>query len=146
MTKKSWQEKLHVSNGLPKVETTPQGGTMVIPAPLEVYEIMAAVEDGDLITTEMIRTKLAGKHGTMTACPLVTGISVKIAAFASEDAQQSGTGPLIPYWRTLKSGWELNDKLPRGIEHQRAMLEQEGHTIIQKGKRMVVARSNDVQR
>jgi alkylated DNA nucleotide flippase Atl1 len=43
-----------------------------------------------------------------------------------------------PYWRTLKKDGELNEKYPDGIEGQKALLEAEGHTIIQKGKKYFV--------
>ena len=42
-----------------------------------------------------------------------------------------------PYWRTLKANGELNEKYPNGIEAQKAKLEAEGHTIIQKGRKNV---------
>ena len=38
-------------------------GTCVIPAPLEVDEIMKQVPEGRLITINQIREKLAKKHG-----------------------------------------------------------------------------------
>ena len=44
----------------------------------------------------------------------------------------------IPYWRTLKSNGQLNEKYLGGIEKQREKLEEEGHKIIKKGKKYVV--------
>jgi len=63
---------------------------------------------------------------------------VRIAAFASEEREQEGKGPITPYWRTLKTGGELNEKLPGGVDHQKVMLEIEGHTIKQRGKRFFI--------
>jgi hypothetical protein len=67
--RKSWREKLHDSRDMPKVvEVTPEmsqrwgTGTVVIPAPLEVDEIMRQVPEGRLITINQIREKLAKKH------------------------------------------------------------------------------------
>lgn len=67
--RKSWREKLHDSRDMPKVvEVTPEmsqrwgTGTVVIPAPLEVDEIMRHVPEGRLITINQIREKLAKKH------------------------------------------------------------------------------------
>lgn len=41
-----------------------------------------------------------------------------------------------PYWRTLKSGGELNEKYPGGVEAQATHLREEGHTIeLGKGKK-----------
>jgi hypothetical protein len=39
----------------------------------------------------------------------------------------------------LKTGGELNPKYPGGIEDQRARLQLEGHTVIQKGEKFIVA-------
>ncbi len=72
--KKSWQEKLLDSKDLPRVEKIPEKrskkwgrGTVVIPAPIEVNEIMSKVPKGKLITINDIRKKLAQKHGATVA-------------------------------------------------------------------------------
>jgi hypothetical protein len=46
---------------------------------------------------------------------------------------------ITPYWRTLKSGGELNAKYPGGIKNLRARLTAEGHHVIKKGARYFVA-------
>ncbi len=68
--KKSWREKLADSKDLPRVEPIPEKmsaqwgtGTLVIPAPVEVDEIMKRVPEGKLITVNEIRGILAKKHG-----------------------------------------------------------------------------------
>lgn len=146
MTKKSWQEKLEAKNDLPKiVELDPvaaerwHGKSMYIPAPLEVNEIMKNVPKGELITIDEIRKKLSAKNKTDIACPLTTGIFAWIAANAAEEtAAQENKPATVPWWRTLKSKYELNPKYPGGIEHQKTILENEGHKIIQKGKKFFV--------
>lgn len=40
--------------------------------------------------------------------------------------------------RTLKIGGELNKKYPGGIERQKELLENEGHTIFNRGKKLFV--------
>ena len=40
-----------------------------------------------------------------------------------------GKPDVTPYWRTLKSKGELNEKYPGGTEAQAAHLKEEGHTI-----------------
>jgi len=40
----------------------------------------------------------------------------------------------VPYWRTIKNDGQLNDKFPNGAEKQKQLLENEGHTIIKKGR------------
>ena len=134
--RKTWQEKLADSKDLPKVvEITDKmskrwgTGTVAIPAPIEVDEIMKKVPKGKLITINQIRTLLAQKHGATIGCPITTGIFTNIAARAAEEASAEGKKDITPYWRTLKSGGELNEKYPGGTEAQAARLREEGHTI-----------------
>jgi hypothetical protein len=145
-TRKSWQEKLAESKGLPKVGkimgkmTTRWGtGTMVIPAPIEVDAIMKKVPKGKLITINEIRSRLAQKHNADIACPITTGIFAWIAAHAAEEAAAAGKTKITPYWRTLKTGGLLNEKYPGGIVQLKTHLEAEGHKIIQKRKRYFVS-------
>ena len=135
-TCKTWQEKLADSKGLPKVVEINDKmsqrwdtGTVCIPAPKEVDEIMKQVPRGKLITTGEIRVMLAQKHGATIGCPLTTGIFAWVAANAAEEAAGEGEKDTTPYWRTLKSGGELNEKYPGGLETQAARLREEGHTI-----------------
>ena len=60
---------------------------------------------------------------------MTTGMFALIAARAAEEAIAEGKGDITPYWRTLKSGGELNEKYPGGVEAQAARLRAEGHTI-----------------
>jgi len=78
---------------------------------------------------------LAGRHRVTIACPITTGIFAWIAAHAAEEAKSEGRKRITPYWRTLKTGGELNPKYPGGIEGIRAHLEAEGHQVVSKGKR-----------
>ncbi len=134
--RKSWQERLADSKDLPKVvEITGKmskrwgTGTLVIPAPIEVDGIMGKVPRGKLITINQIREVIAQKHGATIGCPLTTGIFAGIAARAAEEAAAEGKRDITPYWRTLKSKGELNEKYPGGAEAQATHLREEGHTI-----------------
>lgn len=138
--KKTWKEKLYGSKDLPRIVDVPEKmskrlgrGKMLIPSPLEVKEIMDSVPEGKIITINVIREKLAKKHGVETACPITTGIFAWIVANAAEEM-----GEATPYWRTLKGKGVLNEKYPDGVERQREMLEREGHKIVKKGKKFVV--------
>ena len=135
-TRKTWREKLADDKDLPKiVEITDKmstrwgTGTLVIPAPREVDEIMAKVPEGRVTTINEIRAVLAQKHDATIGCPLTTGIFANIAARAAEEAAAEGKKDTTPYWRTLKSKGELNEKYPGGVEAQAAHLREEGHTI-----------------
>ncbi len=142
---KSWVEKLADSKGLPKVEEITEKmskkwgtGTVVIPAPIEVDAIMKKVPRGKLVTINEIREALAKKHKATICCPITAGIFAWIAANAAEERRQEGKKDITPYWRTLKTGGVINEKYPGRVEGQKKYLEEEGHKVIQKGKRYVV--------
>lgn len=129
--KKSWREKLADNKDLPK--------TMVIPAPREVDALMQQVPRGKLATINELRAALATKHKVTFACPLTTGIFSWIAAHAAAEAEAGGAKRITPYWRTLKTGGEINPKYPGGAADVAKRLRAEGHKIITKGKRLLVA-------
>jgi alkylated DNA nucleotide flippase Atl1 len=144
--KKSWTEKLTDSRDLPKVEKITDKmskrwgtGTVVIPAPMEVDEMMRRVPEGKLTTINEIRAALAKKHKATIGCPITTGIFAWVAAHAAEEQRQEGKKETTPYWRTLKTGGVMNPKYPGGVDRLKEHLEREGHKVIQKGKKYIVA-------
>jgi len=143
--RKSWSEKLQDSKGLPKVQEITDKmskrwgtGTVAIPAPMEVDEIMRKVSEGKLTTINEIRAALARKHRATIGCPITTGIFAWIAANAAEEEREKGEKDITPYWRTLKTGGVINEKYPGGVEAQKKLLEKEGHKVVQKGKKCIV--------
>jgi alkylated DNA nucleotide flippase Atl1 len=143
--KKTWCEKLQDSKDLPKVEKITDKmskrwgtGTVVIPAPMEVNEIMRRVPEGKLTTINDIRAALAKKHKATICCPITTGIFAWVAAGAAEEEREKGEKNITPYWRTLKTGGVINEKYPGGVEAQKKLLEKEGHKVLQKGKKCAV--------
>ncbi len=150
-TKKSWRQKLADSKDLPRVVTCDAkgkfgprwglkaGDTLVIPAPKDVDALMKRVRKGKVTTINAIRAALARRHGTRAACPITTGIFASVAAHAADEARREGRKRITPYWRTLKTGGQLNPKYPGGLDAQRKLLESEGHRVLRKGKKLVVA-------
>lgn len=143
--RKTWREKLAESRDLPKVIVIDGRlskrwgeGTCVVPAPMEVKELMDQVPKGKLTSINELRGALAKKHGATIGCPITTGIFAWIAANAAEESAAAGAKRTTPYWRTLKAGGEINPKYPGGIEAIRKHLEAEGHKVMQKGKRFFV--------
>ena len=143
--RKTWREKLADDKGFPKVckidasKSKRWGtGTFVIPAPIEVNELMRRVPKGKLTTIDELRKFLAVRHGATIACPITTGIFAWIAAHAAAEAATDGVKNTTPYWRTLKSKGELNPKYPGGIAGLKRKLSGEGHKIVQKGKRFFI--------
>lgn len=151
--RKSWQEKLIDKDNLPKILTLQKsfpcynavhkmgaqvGDDIVLVNPSEVVSLMKQVPKGTLITLNDICRILAKKHGADGCCSLTAGIFVMTAANAAEEAAFQGKPLGIPYWRTLKADGSLNEKYPGGALAQKKLLEEEGFTILKKGKRYVV--------
>jgi len=143
--RKTWQEKLADDKGFPKVcpiDATKSKrwgtGTFVIPAPKEVDELMRRVPKGKLTTIDELRKALSRRHGATIACPITTGIFAWIAAHAAEEAAAEGKKSTTPYWRTLKTGGEVNPKYPGGIPALKRKLAAEGHKVVRRGKRFFV--------
>jgi hypothetical protein len=135
---KDFNAMLHDSKDMPKVKelTAPEvikrygGSIMLLAPPIEYDTLIKKIEKGKLTTTEQLRTALAKKHNADFTCPLTAGIFISIVAHASEQRQEN----LTPYWRVLKKDGELNEKFPGGIEAQGRKLEEEGFSIIEKGR------------
>lgn len=143
---KSWKEKLADGKGLPKVEpitdkmsTRWGAGTVVIPAPKEVDELMRTVPRGKVTTINEMREALAKKHHATIGCPITTGIFAWIAANAAAEDAAAGAGSITPYWRTLKTGGVINEKYPGGGAAQKKILEGEGFTVVKKGDKYLVS-------
>ena len=106
------------------------GERMYFAPPLDYDAVMKRVPFGKVVTVGTIRGYFARKSGADFTEPITAGIFVSIAAWASEQREKDKT----PWWRTLKANGELNPKYPGGAAAQRALLEAEGHTVLQKGR------------
>lgn len=152
--RKAWQEKLADKPGYPKVLTLQAGfpcynalhkmgaevgDPVVLVNPSDVIALMRQVPVGRLTTLVEICQWLARKYQVKGCCTLTAGIFVMTAANAVEEAKREGRDLGIPYWRTLKADGYLNEKFPGGLEAHKALLEAEGFTVVQKGKRYHVA-------
>jgi len=144
--RKTWAEKLANEKDLPKViaikpaERTRWGGaTLVVPRPRDVDALMKQVTKGKLVTIAELRQGVAQQHAAEAGCPITCGIFAWIAAHAAEEEAAAGKKKVTPWWRTLKTGGELNPKYPGGLAAQQKLLEGEGHTVVTKGKRAFVA-------
>lgn len=106
------------------------GNRMYLAPPIDYDLVMKQVPFGKVVTVGTIREFFAKENHADFTEPITAGIFVSIAAWASEQRSEHQT----PYWRTLKANGELNPKYPGGIAAQKAKLEAEGHTIVQKGR------------
>lgn len=136
--KKDFNAMLNDSKDMPKFQIITDkksiekygGNRMYFAPPIEYDKVMKKVPSGKLITVGKIREYFAKLSGADFTEPITAGIFVSIAAWASHQRTQDKT----PFWRTLKANGELNEKYPGGVEAQKQKLEEEGHTVISKGR------------
>jgi hypothetical protein len=139
-----WRVKLEKPNAkLPKIVRIPVmwqkrmgKGTLVIAHPLDVDTLIRTVKRGTLVTQTQLRQRLARKYRVDHACPLTTGIFVRIAAEAAEEDRRAGNSRITPYWRVVRDDGSLNEKFPGGPRAQARRLRGEGFSIAAgKGKK-----------
>ena len=128
-TRKTWREKLERDQE-PKVVDDRRGrGKVLIPKPLDVDALVRRIDKGKLATDKQIREQLAKDFHADFACPMTTGIFIRIAAETAEVDLGNRKGQVAPYWRVIKADGSLNQRFPCGTEAQATHLRQEGHSI-----------------
>jgi alkylated DNA nucleotide flippase Atl1 len=143
-TRKPWSEKLHTDQPAKVVPIPPKmrrrfgslrkSATILIPRPLDVDALIRKVPRGKLVTQGHLREKLARDAAADVACPITTGIFVRIVAEAAEESARAGKGRITPYWRVVRDDGRLLEKLPGGPAAQAERLAEEGHQIDDSGK------------
>ena len=134
-----WREKIEKPQE-PKIVRVPPKmsrfgkGTMLIPTPLLVDELVRKVGKGQLVTVSELRRRLAQDFAADVTCPLTTGIFLRIAAEAAEEDRANGRRRITPYWRVVKDDGSLNPKFPGGIDRQVRYLKTDGLTVNRKTK------------
>ncbi len=115
----SWREKLEKPQEPKFVDIPPMWqkrygtGTMLIPRPLDVDALIRKVKKGKLVTQAEIRARLASDCKADVACPITTGIFVRIVAETAEEDRNKGKARITPYWRVVREDGSLNEKISR---------------------------------
>lgn len=164
-SKTRWRAKLEKEQPIKLVATSPAlakrwgSGRLLIPRPIDVDAVISKVRKGKLVTVGQIRQRLATDFNRLdlaarravtcgemsggsddctaaSACPLCTGIFVRIAAEAAEEDRRAGRKRITPYWRVIRDDGSLNEKFPGGPNAQAAKLRREGHRMeVRRGKK-----------
>lgn len=122
MARKSWQQKL-AGGAAPHVEVLekPFGGAlpgarMLVSNPREVDAYIRTLPVGTTASVVDLRTALARKHGADLACPLSTGIFVRIVAECALEELALGkpNSEVTPFWRVVDPKSPLAKKLSCG--------------------------------
>lgn len=143
-----WREKLERQQQ-PKIVDIPARmqarlgrGRMVIPRPLDVDALIRRVPKGKLVTVLQLRQELAKHSKVDVACPLCTGIFVRIAAEAADEERRAGKKVVTPFWRVIGGEGRLNPKFPGGASAQKRCLISEGHKVLRATGKKPIAVAN----
>ena len=134
-SKTPWRQKLEKRQEAKAVEVPPRmqktwgRGRMLIATPLLVDELVNRIPKGRLATVAQLMGRLAKDHHCDTACPMTTGIFLRIVAETAEEDMAAGRKRVTPYWRVLRAGGSLNEKYPGGVNRQAGLLKSEGHKV-----------------
>lgn len=118
---KTWAQKMQTPP--PHVEVTekafagiPAGSRLVISSPVEIDAWLRNTKPGDLPTVAELRAALARRHKVDAACPMTTGIFLRIVAEAAWDQLEAGAGldAVTPFWRAVDPKSPLAKKLRAG--------------------------------
>lgn len=101
-------------------------GKMLLPSRTTVEAMIQRVPHSMVITTDLLRQKLAEQFDVKGTCPVTTR-NVLQAISNDPDCDTA-------YWRVVNQNGELIAKYPGGVEGQGALLANEGLTIERTGK------------
>jgi alkylated DNA nucleotide flippase Atl1 len=130
-------EAVHLEDSI--VQIAPQlerffgtSGRMLKPCAATVAVLVAQIPSGQVVTSDVLRRKLADQFGVEVACPYDTKMALLAIA---NDSSLHQSGLKVPYWRVVKANGELNPKYPGGLEAHVALLKSEGFTVDDSGKK-----------
>jgi len=106
----------------------PAGAKMLISTPLEIRDFIAAIPSGKSVPVAEMRDSLAKKYQADVACPLTTGIFLRIVADAALEDLAKGAKPeeITPFWRVITPKDKVAVKLACGPEWIEARRKMEG--------------------
>ena len=96
-------------------------GKMLLPCPATVAAVIEEVPDDRLITTDLLRHKLADQFEVEGVCPVTTQRSLQTVA---RDERRK-----VAYWRVINANGGLISRFPGGVEGQAAHLRRAGFTV-----------------
>ena len=138
--KPTWTEKLQCSKpAVTKVidksfADMPKGGRMLIASPVIIDRYLRTLSPGQFVTPKEMRADLADSHKAEHACPVTTGIFLRVVAEAAWEKHLSGSpiSDLTPFWRVIEVESPIAGKLACGrefIRQQRSAEQSEEQTV-----------------
>ena len=99
------------------------GTTVLIPSPPDIAAEIDALAGNELLNLTEFRRRLADRHGSDGACPVMTGMNLRIVAEIAFDALDGGTSPegVVPVWKVIEPKTPLASKLSGGPDRIREL-------------------------
>jgi alkylated DNA nucleotide flippase Atl1 len=104
-------------------------GKMLLPSPATLKALIRTIPARQLLTTDLLRQRLAVQFKVEGVCPVTTRRSLKALA-------QDGD---VTYWRVINQDGGLNADYPGGVSAHADHLRAEGFTIDVSGKKPKVS-------
>jgi 6-O-methylguanine DNA methyltransferase, DNA binding domain len=101
-------------------------GKMLAPSANTVAAFLQKMPAHKLITTELLRTKLAAQFNVQATCPVA--LRKALQAIAND------AGNKVAYWRVVKKKGELLSSYPGGLNTHAALLSKDGFVVDMTGK------------
>jgi hypothetical protein len=129
--KPSWTDKLNRGNQ-PVIKPCPLnfagmriGQTMLIPSPQLLDAFIRQIPKGKAMDIVTLRARLAKENGAEVACPVTTGILLRIVTEAANESFDAGiaVGKITPVWRVIDAKAPILKKIsfaPEWMMDQRA--------------------------
>jgi len=97
----------------------PASSTMLIVTPKMVDEVVRALPKGTIVEQADIRRTLSKQFGANYACPVTTGISLRVVAERAYLQFQAGIAEskVTPFWRVIAPSSDLAKKLACGKDY-----------------------------
>ncbi len=79
------------------------GTTILIPSPQDIEAEINKLKPGHVIELGELRSRLADCHGADVACPVMTGMNLRVVAELAFDALDAGhpVDDVVPVWRAV---------------------------------------------
>lgn len=110
------------------------GTSVLIPSPQDIEGVIEDLAPAETLTLTELRQQLAQRHGTDGACPVMTGMNLRIVADLALEAIDAGHDPaeasglvagdegdsdegdseVVPFWKVVEPTSSLASKLPGG--------------------------------
>ena len=116
ITRRDCDKPLQIKTLEKSFSDIPAGATMLVVTPKLMDKFIRQIPFGETVEQPAIRKALAGKYGAQYACPVTTGIALRVVSEAAylELLNGSEESDVTPFWRAVAPDGTLSLKLACG--------------------------------